>query len=96
MYLKSVCKKVLLVFLMYACCSIVVAQETAYDLKCDEDSLLREIDLPLVEIWTVDGEEPSGEHITAPDDFWGVTLINNEYVYLVDGVATITVKKIAD
>lgn len=81
MCLRGVWRKVFFAFFLYACCSMAVAQENVYGLKCDEDSLLREIDLPLVEIWTVNGEEPSGEHVTAPDTLWGVTLVNNEYVY---------------
>ena len=44
------------------------------------DSILRKIQTPLIEIWTTDGTEPTGTHITAPEGLWGVGLTNNEYV----------------
>lgn len=81
MYTRHVLQKVFFCLFLCACCAVAVAQEDAYGLKCEEDSLLREIDLPLVEIWTVGAKEPSGEHVTAPDTLWGVTLVNNDYVY---------------
>ena len=48
---------------------------------CNQDSILREINIPLIEIWTNDTIEPSGTNITAPEGLWGTGLINNEYVY---------------
>ena len=48
---------------------------------CKQDSILRTINIPLIEIWTNDGIEPTGTNITAPDGLWGTGLINNEYVY---------------
>ena len=48
--------------------------------KCQYDSLLRDIKLPLIEIWTVDGKEPQGYHVYAPADYCGVALRGNEYV----------------
>lgn len=75
--LRGMVKTILCVFLCM-CCSMVAAQET---IKCEEDSLLREIDLPLLEIWTVAGELPTGENVVAPSGLWGIALVNNEYVY---------------
>ena len=44
------------------------------------DSILRKIQTPLIEIWTIDGTEPTGTHITAPEGLWGIGLTNNEYL----------------
>lgn len=44
------------------------------------DSILRKIQTPLIEIWTTDGTEPTGTHITAPEGLWGIGLTNNEYL----------------
>ena len=48
--------------------------------KCQYDTQLRKINLPLIEIWTVDGKEPTGTHINAPEGLWGITLVDNDYV----------------
>ena len=45
------------------------------------DAQLRTINLPLVEIWTVDGVEPTATIVPAPSGMWGTTLRDNEYVY---------------
>lgn len=48
--------------------------------RSEYDSILRKIQLPLIEIWTTDGTEPTGTHVTAPEGLWGVGLTKNEYV----------------
>ena len=53
---------------------------------CNKDSILREINIPLIEIWTNDTIEPSGTNITAPEGLWGTGLINNEYVAYMDDI----------
>ena len=45
------------------------------------DAQLRAINLPLVEIWTVDGVEPTATIVPAPEGMWGTTLRDREYVY---------------
>lgn len=47
---------------------------------CNYDTQLRAINLPLVEIWTIDGTEPTGTIVPAPEGMWGTTLRDNEYV----------------
>lgn len=44
------------------------------------DSILRKISLPLIEIHTTNGQEPTGTHVIAPDGLWGIGLKDNEYV----------------
>ncbi|MBQ8190627.1 MAG: CotH kinase family protein [Bacteroidaceae bacterium] len=46
----------------------------------ENDSILRKIQLPLIEIWTSDGTDPTGSHVVAPENLWGVGLVDNEYV----------------
>ena len=41
---------------------------------------LKAIRLPLIEIATVTGEDPTGTNIFAPDDLWGIGLTDNDYV----------------
>lgn len=41
---------------------------------------LKAIRLPLIEIVTVTGEDPTGTNIFAPDDLWGIGLTDNDYV----------------
>lgn len=48
---------------------------------CEYDAQLRAINLPLVEVWTIDGVEPTATIVTAPEGMWGTTLRDNEYVY---------------
>lgn len=45
------------------------------------DEQLRAINLPLIEIWTVDATEPTATIVKAPEGMWGTTLRDNEYVY---------------
>ena len=47
---------------------------------CVYDNQLRAINLPLIEIWTIDGIEPTATIVPAPEGMWGTTLRNNEYV----------------
>lgn len=44
------------------------------------DKELRTIKLPLIEIVTANGQDPTGTNVFAPDDLWGIGLIENEYV----------------
>ena len=44
------------------------------------DSTLRKIPLPLIEICTTNGQEPTGTHVMAPEGLWGIGLRDNEYV----------------
>lgn len=47
---------------------------------CVYDAQLRAINLPLIEIWTIDGTEPTATIVPAPEGMWGTTLRDNEYV----------------
>lgn len=79
---KYIIKKILvLLIFFYTFTSEISSQDNNTLQKCKQDSILRDINLPLLEIWTNDGIEPTGTNITAPDGLWGVSLINNEYVY---------------
>lgn len=44
------------------------------------DNELRTIKLPLIEIVTSNGQDPTGTNIPAPDGLWGIGLTENEYV----------------
>ncbi|MBR5803665.1 MAG: CotH kinase family protein [Bacteroidaceae bacterium] len=69
------------VFIFFIYCLIIKNLQANNSLPISQyDSLLRNIQTPLIEIWTTEGKEPTGEHITAPEELWGVGLINNEYV----------------
>ncbi len=48
---------------------------------CEYTTQLQDINLPLIEIWTVDGIEPTATVVQAPEGMWGTTLKGNEYVY---------------
>ena len=48
--------------------------------QLEYDSVLEKLQIPLLEIWTTDGTEPTGIHIMAPEDLWGIGLTKNEYV----------------
>lgn len=71
-----------LLFIIYSTfISGIYAQEYDTAQEFIQDSILRNINIPLLEIWTNDGIEPTGTNINAPDGLWGVSLIDNEYVY---------------
>ena len=70
---------ILIIFSTYI--SEIHSQEFDSLQVCKQDSVLRDINLMLVEIWTNDSKEPTGTNITAPEGLWGVSLIDNEYVY---------------
>ena len=59
----------------------VFGQQYATMPKCRQDSALREINLPILEIWTVGGVEPTATNVEAPPGMWGTSIIDNEYVY---------------
>lgn len=70
-------------FILIICCSMgkSVGLHANTSLSSSQyDSLLQKIQVPLVEIWTTDGTEPTGNHITAPEGLWGIGLTDNEYV----------------
>lgn len=48
--------------------------------SCVYDSDLRAINLPLIEIWTIEGSDPTATIVPAPEGMWGITLRDNEYV----------------
>ena len=48
--------------------------------QSEYDAQLRAIDLPLIEIWTTDGTEPTATVVQAPEGMWGTALQGNEYV----------------
>lgn len=64
----------------YLLCQTMFAQQVSLYTDSEIDLLLKEIDLPLIEVWTVNGQEPKGEHISAPEGYWGITLVNNDYL----------------
>lgn len=49
--------------------------------QSEYDAQLRAIDLPLIEIWTTDGTEPTATVVQAPEGMWGTALQGNEYVW---------------
>lgn len=59
----------------------VSGQEYTTRSKCRQDSVLREINLPILEIWTDGGVEPTATNVDAPEGLWGTSIIDNEYVY---------------
>ncbi len=71
----------LIIFFLSFLCQTIVAQQLSSYAEDEIESSLQELDLPVIEIWTVDGKEPTGEHVEAPSGCWGITLINNEHVY---------------
>lgn len=73
--------KYFIIALVSIFCKTMFAQQVSSYNDNGMNLLLKDVDLPLVEIWTVDGTEPTGEHISAPEGCWGVTLINNNYLY---------------
>lgn len=74
-------KKISLFIFYTTFISVIYAQEHNTIQICSQDSILRTINIPLIEIWTNDGIEPTGTNIKAPDGLWGTGLINNEYIY---------------
>lgn len=76
---KSFVLTILVIFLTLP--SKIFSQEYTAIQKCRQDSALREINLPLLEIWTNDGKEPTATNVDAPDGLWGTAIIDNEYVY---------------
>lgn len=70
----------LLSMIVYTNGQLVKAQGDTLAL-CEYDAQLRAINLPLVEVWTIDGVEPTATIVTAPEGMWGTTLRDNEYVY---------------
>ena len=61
-------------------CSLFVFADGDSFVPSSYDARLRRIKLPVVEIYTVNGLDPSGTHMEAPEGLWGVGMRDNEYL----------------
>lgn len=61
--------------------SNIWGQDTDILQRCEQDTILRDLNIPLLEIWTKDGVEPTARNVDAPSGLWGTSVVDNEYVY---------------